>query len=337
MIDPRAANSLAGILFCPDDLVELRSIGSGSRSKTVAASDLVAPPSIGWITAQNRSGRGVYFGPNPRASVRGSGFAGTHLDKDTALARSCFVDFDDAASSEALTRIRAAGLPEPSIVIASGRSTGTHAYWILREPTDDFGAWRRAQTALIESLGSDPVVKNPSRVMRLPGTHNTKHDAPCVLIRSDGPRIDTLGDLGFDLTPPKGISPAESRSSFDDAPNYRAEPGAEDWSNLTHRTNGYFITRAPEGERNSKLFAAACDMAANGFPREIADAKLIPLAVDRDGLNEREARTTVLKAFGKPRTTKKTPFDAARAGRELNRIKPFNGAGYRASTHGGEA
>ncbi len=337
MIDPRAIISLAGVLFCPDDLVELRSIGSGSRSRTVLSSDLDLPSTIKWITTQNRMDRGVYYGPNPRMSLRGSGYGGSHTDNDVQLARSCFVDFDDAAPTEAIARIRAAGFPDPSIVIASGRSTGTHAYWILREPTSDLGAWRLAQMGLIQVLGSDPVVKNPSRMMRLPGTHNTKHDAPCVLIRSDGLNIGSLDDLGFDLAPPKKTLPVESRATNDDTPTYRAETGAGDWSNLTQRTNGYFIIPTPEGERNSKLFAVACDMAANGFTRENAGAKLIPLAVGRDGLDEQEAQITISKAFGKPRTTKKIPFDASKMANELNRIKPLGCAIGRILAHGGEA
>ncbi len=48
------------------------------------------------------------------------------------VVRILWADVDDAPPVEAIERCKAAGLPEPSIVVASGR--GAHLYWLLSEP-----------------------------------------------------------------------------------------------------------------------------------------------------------------------------------------------------------
>jgi RecA-family ATPase len=65
----------------------------------------------------------------------------------------------------------------PQIEIASGG--GVHAYWKLEEPIA--GSWPHAESmlrALIQRFHSDPAVSDVSRLMRLPGTTNSKYDPP---------------------------------------------------------------------------------------------------------------------------------------------------------------
>ncbi|UCE62337.1 MAG: hypothetical protein JSU63_11605 [Phycisphaerales bacterium] len=51
---------------------------------------------------------------------------------------------------------------------------GYHFWWRLSEPLCDLALWTRHQTRIIEAVNSDPNVRDPSRVMRLPGFTNTK-------------------------------------------------------------------------------------------------------------------------------------------------------------------
>jgi len=157
-----------GALFEPNDWLELRLIlrrGAPGIQHWIKAADIEA-----WIdelTRRNEQGYNCYFGANPRTDTGGG------ADEDVALARCLFVDFDDGCSPAlAGQKIREAELPDPSILVHSGG--GAHAYWLLEEPVTDMAQWTAAQRGLIATLGSDPVIHNPSRVMRLPGFANRK-------------------------------------------------------------------------------------------------------------------------------------------------------------------
>jgi len=78
----------------------------------------------------------VFFGVCPR--IGGSGQYDQAWQIRTV--RVLWSDVDDCKPAEALDRCKAAGLPEPSIVVGSGH--GTHLYWLLAEPyiIDDAGA-----------------------------------------------------------------------------------------------------------------------------------------------------------------------------------------------------
>jgi P4 family phage/plasmid primase-like protien len=64
---------------------------------------------------------------------------------------------------------------QPSIIVFSGG--GLHAYWLFREPIETQGNIERIELALrqlADVVAGDLSVCEVSRVMRLPGTHNTK-------------------------------------------------------------------------------------------------------------------------------------------------------------------
>jgi len=57
-------------------------------------------------------------------------------------------------------------------VLKTGRQPGEriHTYWELDEPCRNLVAWRERQEAIAAHFGSDRVVVNPSRIMRIAGT-----------------------------------------------------------------------------------------------------------------------------------------------------------------------
>ncbi len=163
---------LVAALFEPDDLVELRAVPEPVKRRWLLASQLPSFHSPGW------KARNVHFGPNPRRRKGGT-------TADVALARCLFVDIENVTADEAMVRIAATALPDPSAIVSSGG--GVHVYWRLAEPMDDLNIWTGRQKALIGVLASDPVVHDPPRVMRLPGTMNHKYDPPrlCEIIACD--------------------------------------------------------------------------------------------------------------------------------------------------------
>jgi hypothetical protein len=105
-----------------------------------------------------------------------------------------FVDFDGIDPDTARDRRCDAGLPTPTLIIASGH--GVHAYWRLAEPIADMALWTRYQKRLIALLGSDGAIHDPARIMRLPGFVNHKEPvAMCNIIDGDPARIYDLKSL----------------------------------------------------------------------------------------------------------------------------------------------
>ncbi len=92
----------------------------------------------------NKDGGCVFFGLNPR-KPNATGKAGT------SHAVCYFADFDGTPPERALQTIKEAGMPEPSIVVASGG--GTHVYWLLAEQEDDLVEWSNRMKWIAHALG----------------------------------------------------------------------------------------------------------------------------------------------------------------------------------------
>jgi hypothetical protein len=78
-----------------------------------------------------------------------------------------FCEWDDKPIDWQETAWRELGLPEPSFQVATGGKS-VHTYWVLNEPIKP-DRWRGIQLQLIQHCQSDKSLKNPSRVMRVPG------------------------------------------------------------------------------------------------------------------------------------------------------------------------
>jgi hypothetical protein len=170
--------TLSATLFEPGDLIELRCFKKLPDGKTdiiqfwVRASNVLAMQNT--LHGLNQQGYNLSFGPNPRKRRGGK-------TADVALARCLFCDFDHLQSdddsgmfNEVLSRIDAAGLPRPTLSVASGH--GIHTYWKLDIPIRDAGVFSAAQQRMIELLDSDTVPKDFPRVMRCPGFLNVKSE-----------------------------------------------------------------------------------------------------------------------------------------------------------------
>lgn len=118
------------------------------------------------------AGRNVYFGVNPRKPGTPTGQRASDEHVDCVLWH--FVDGD---TSEADAFYTAAAefdaFPVPtSLEVTTGTAPHPrrHLYWELDTPETDMDAWRARQRALASHYQGDQSVKNPSRIMRLPGS-----------------------------------------------------------------------------------------------------------------------------------------------------------------------
>ncbi len=129
-----------------------------------------------------RARKEVGFNPDAIARHQAAG-CGAYLvigdggDTDATIVSigALFVEWDDKPISWQRDAWRELGLPEPSLQVETGGAS-IHNYWRLAEPLPP-DQWRAAMLRLIAHCGSDPKIKNPSRVMRLPG---------CAYIGADG-------------------------------------------------------------------------------------------------------------------------------------------------------
>lgn len=140
----------------------------------------------------------VYFGVAPR--VRESG-----TKADVEVVHALWVDID---TKKSVVELLMSGL-DPSAVVKTGSEGHLHAYWALSKPLDVAEA-ERLNKALAARLGGDPACTDASRIMRMPGTYNFKHDRPvrAELISCEGVRHE-VSDLKVAL--------AEQLESADEA------------------------------------------------------------------------------------------------------------------------
>lgn len=239
------------IVYLPDDIVEARAIlkrdkdNSHIVKKWTAAKNISALlPELGRL---NQVGYNIYAGVNARKGFNLSG------DDNVIIARTVFVDFDHIEAADGLSpsgyvleKIACAGLPDPTIIINSGH--GIHAYWKLREPLKDLTVWKDLQARLIDTLGSDPAIKNPERIMRLAGFRNNKPPcADCFIIEANEGRIHELATIEAALLPPKITvsAPIPSKQNDDEERFLRAKLYAAKWETLS------------EGQRDTETFKRA--------------------------------------------------------------------------------
>ena len=119
--------------------------------------------------AMNDAKRNVYMCVNPvdgNADIR-AGF-GAH-DKDILAAFYCFADAD---TDGAMKNILNFAGPQFTMSVKTGTVPFVrgHCYWRLEEPVANLQAWRETQQSIAQSLKTDEVVINPSRIMRVAGT-----------------------------------------------------------------------------------------------------------------------------------------------------------------------
>jgi len=175
----------AACVFEPADIVEVRRLPSG-RSTWHEAGRLARVARV--LFRDNQRGEHIYIGANPRR------IAGGTRSKDVVCARCLFVDFDGIGPGAARNRWHDAGLPTPTLTIASGH--GVHTYWRLADPITDLSQWTALQKKLIALLDSDKAIHDPPRIMRVPGFINHKEPvAMCRIIAAEEERTYDVKSL----------------------------------------------------------------------------------------------------------------------------------------------
>ena len=119
---------------------------------------------IPWITQCQTEGRGIYVVVND----------GEDTDSSITGCRAFFCEWDDRSKEEQINLWKTLGLPEPTLQIDTGGKS-IHNYWVLKKSIEP-KTWKPIQERLLDYADADRALKNPSRVMRLPGTFHMGDD-----------------------------------------------------------------------------------------------------------------------------------------------------------------
>jgi hypothetical protein len=250
----------------------------------------------------------VYFGVHPTSEIPPTNAQGEPTAPDKVRAQklyiaavNCLFAELDAHTHEDGKRALLADIaelkPQPSVIIDSGG--GYHCYWLLDETfvirtADDRARIETAQAAWVAYTGGDDGAKDIARVLRLPGTQNTKYapPRPVTFVSYSVNYTYSLSDLearaqAFAKQPPTPQTPYTPNTR--DLSNYVAAA-------LTAECQA--VASARTGTRNSRLNTAAYSLGQlvaapwTHLDQALVESELIRAAI-ACGLPEREALATL--------------------------------------------
>lgn len=166
-------------------------------------------------------------GPFPNANRHDSNLAGCkNLYMDIDVKEGAYKSTDEALAACG-NFIKTTGLPEPTIIVASGTG-GLHLYWTLSEIFDkkEFRRMAAQLTAAAISCGllfDQQCTNDPTRLLRVPGTWNFKDLAegepgrPVELLYDSGTDIDI--QVMRDVLAPFKTNSQSNKSTFSRTPD----------------------------------------------------------------------------------------------------------------------
>jgi hypothetical protein len=226
-----------------------------------------------------------FVGPAVRSRSPGSGYRGCATDDDVAQSWVLWCDCDSAESVGALMDFDHV----PTMIVRSGGSNHIHVYWALTRPVPA-DLVRRCNGRLAYRLGADANSTNPSRLLRLVGSTNTKHD-----------RMVTCADIEPVVYRP-GVLVNRLKDHPRDDPAMQAR--ARDYFSLSssmdteRRLAGPLraLRGKPEGGRNGMLYWVARTARDEGCDLDVARPLLIETATEV-GLEANEIIGTIASAW----------------------------------------
>lgn len=250
--DPAEIGRFLTLLGKPKGTARLRAFFPSGDPRKADDKGRKGAGSIQAIEEWQREGRGVYAVVND----------GGDTDKEITACRAVFCEWDDRPIEWQVVAWRELGLPEPSFMVATGGKS-VHCYWVLAGPISP-DEWRPLQQRLLDHADADRSIKNPARVMRLPGTwymHPAAKLGEMVrIIHESGKRYE-VAHLEASLPPPDPLSRAASSSPA--APSLLPHTDAIPVEQLLPRDQlRTWEQGAPEGQRNQTAFSLACSLLA---------------------------------------------------------------------------
>ena len=206
----------------------------------------------------------------------------TVKDSDITSCPALFVEWDNKLVDWQISAWQEFGLPEPTVSLETGGKS-IHHYWVLDEPMAP-EVWRVLTRRLIDHTGADPQNKNPSRLMRLPGSiyYDKETGEPigqCKLIGGCERRYDAA-DIEACLPAPIPPKAAASTRQLAATPNRQSSDG---WPPRTvaeiEAAAAYIPARIVNAGTYQESMHAICGCSAAFAEAGIADADGAALAL----------------------------------------------------------
>ena len=244
------------------------------------------------------TGENIYFGVHPTTKRK----AGRGTTETVQLINCLFAEFDakdfDNDKDKALNHILDLEL-NPSALIDSGG--GFHGYWFLAEPVqlddDNREEIRELQARFVETMGGDPGAKDLARVLRVPGTYNTKYN-PARLV--DRVWIDP--ENTFTLTELENLTKLNIDAEKP-APRLSSIFSADNWPESLEFWTTKALERARPGNRDNTGFWLASQLRDAGLTIDQAMSSDYPDKVpqSKDKYTRKDYERTVKSAYSNKR------------------------------------
>jgi hypothetical protein len=155
--------------------IELRCISATRQVSAARFKHTDINDAVQHAQAMNAAHQNVYMCINPIRWDAQIPAGKAAKDTDILAALYCFADAD---SDNSMRNVIALAGPQFTMSVKTGTTPYVrgHAYWRLEEPCYNLDAWRGVQASIAASLGTDPAVINPSRIMRVAGTVSWPND-----------------------------------------------------------------------------------------------------------------------------------------------------------------
>lgn len=202
-VDFDAARQFLGALGKPKGSIRLRGFYAKPDPRKAEDRGVKGEPTKALVESWVADKRGVYVVINN----------GGDKDADITECIALFVEWDDKPKDWQLNAWQELGLPEPSLQVDTGGKS-IHSYWILSEPVSP-EAWKSVQARLLEYADADRSLKNPSRVMRLPGCPHPETGEQATIINQSEARF-ALAELAAKLPQPELLQHHAAARSFTD-------------------------------------------------------------------------------------------------------------------------
>ena len=162
--------------FEPRDRIALLLLNreTGESVQRITAAEKASSPEFqAWLRHRNATGDEIYIGMNPLKPD-----AATRTKDQVSAIRHLYIDLDQGGE-EAVERMRNSGLvPQPNYVLDT--SPGRYQIVWKVEGIDQTEA-ESLQRAMAREFGGDPAATDSTRVLRLPGFSNRKHQSPHIV------------------------------------------------------------------------------------------------------------------------------------------------------------
>ena len=200
---------------------------------------------LDWLCKWGPGGRvDVYFGVYPR--TRSAGTADAVAPEVSWLF--CDLDGSERPMPQALA---------PTIIVESGTAGHFHSYWHLTQPIDVATA-ESANRALARALGGDLNATDRARVLRLPGTVNSKTGRQAIVTHYDPGATYELEDFA-------SLTPVEASANPSGGMGDASGAGG---SRLSESASANAPQALHQGKRNASLASLAGVMRRAGMQRE---------------------------------------------------------------------